>query len=206
MGQQTVSRPATLDEFEVFVQSTLTTPTEPQGDWMPFAVRQDEHGDTALALIDPRYMGSQEGKELLAVELAHWMSHSPRFVAFGVSTWIAPAAGGRRPSLHPAREEALLMTCAGRDEGMRALLAPITRAPDGSPRLGTWKQATGIGSSLLTEALRLAFVLAYHRPAWLVSHELPAERRGYHERRVLATVLGIDPNLVQEEALIGEAA
>jgi len=206
MSQQAVSRPATLDEFQGFVQDTLNTPTDPSRDWLPFAVRQDEQGDATLVLIDPRYMGTQEGKERLAVELAHWMSHSPRFVAFGVSTWTAPAAGGRRPSVHPARAEAFLMICAGRDEGMRTLLAQITRAADASPRLGTWEQATGVGPSLLTEAIRLAFVLADRRPAWLASRDVPAEWRGYHERRVLARMLGVDPNLVQEEALIGQAA
>lgn len=206
MRQQAVSRPATLDEFQIFVQETISTPTDPGGDWVPFAIRQDEQGGAKLAFLDPRHMDTQQGKERLAVELAHWMSHSPRFVAFGVSTWTAPAAGGRRPSVHPQRDEALLIICAGRDEGMRALLAPITRAPDGSPRLGTWKQATGVGSSLLTEAIRLAFAMAHHRPAMLKSYEGPLEQMCFHERRSLAAVLGVDANLVKEEALIVEAA
>jgi hypothetical protein len=169
--------------------------------------RQDEKGEKSLTFLDPSWMATQSGKELVAVEVAHWLSHAPRFVAFGGSAFTAPATGGQRSSAHPQRAEALVVVCAGRDEGMRVALARITRAPDGSPRLGTWTQATTFAdNTLFTEAIRLAFRMAQVRPAALNSHVVPLEWRGYHERRALAAALGLDPNLVHEEALIGEAA
>lgn len=124
--------------------------TDPDDDWAPVAFGATKKNERVFIQIDPDFMSGDEAKDQFVTKLVGVIrEHRLRMLAMLMSTYVvkipkseAPHPEGKwpRPSLHPDREE-MLMVCAIDVNRVISGLAPIHRSPDAPPGLGEFEIA-----------------------------------------------------------------
>lgn len=151
---------------------TLGPTLSPDDDWMPTCFLLSGK-QMSIAAIDPSYMASEATKDQLTKVVLPGLIQESGADAFAMvlTAWVVavPAtpygqaqinretgASKLRPSLHPGRTEAVLLTLVTGSESA-VLSAEIVRKDGKSPTLKPWSEAPSEVSGRFVDPVRRAF-------------------------------------------------
>jgi hypothetical protein len=144
--------------------------TDREEDWDPMIIGSDASGKVTVVGLDPTFLSSEAGKQMLADEVLPELIRKQSFVALGmvISAWMRVYEKGEykewpgalppvRPSQDAKRIEILIVSGVDR-YGDELYTAKIVRHPQGPPTLEPWVRLGGDGGATgrMIEPLRSA--------------------------------------------------